>query len=244
MKIKKLIKYLALSLVSLFGLLLIVSFALYLTADMKQPVIDMNTLPPYSLVKTDSLRTYGPNHLRQSKSGLWEMLLQGDPAERGIAFGKLAEDLLHYQEEVFVDQIRQIIPSDSYLKFLRFFLILFNRNLGEYIPEEYRTEIYGISLSCSHEYDAIGTPYERQLNYHAAHDIGHAMQDYMLVGCSSFGVWGDESADSTLLIGRNFDFYVGDDFARNKLVSFYQPSNGYRFASVGWAGMKIGRAHV
>ena len=237
MKIKKILKYFVLSFISLIGLIVIVSFALYLTADMKQPVIDMNTLPDYPLIKTDSLRTYGPNHLRQSKSGLWELSVQGSPAERGVAFGKLAEDLLHYQEEVFVDQIRQIIPSDSYLKFLRFFLILFNRNLGEYIPEEYRTEIYGISLSCSHEYDAIGTPYERQLNYHAAHDIGHAMQDYMLVGCSSFGVWGDESADSTLLIGRNFDFYVGDDFARNKLISFYQPSAGYRFASVGWAGM-------
>lgn len=237
MKRKKILKYFVLSFVSLIGLIVVVSSALYLTTDMKQPVIDMNTLPDYSLIKTDSLRTYGPNHLRQSKSGLWELSVQGDPAERGVAFGKLAEDLLHYQEEVFVDQIRQIIPSDSYLKFLRFFLILFNRNLGEYIPEEYRAEIYGISLSCSHEYDAIGTPYERQLNYHAAHDIGHAMQDYMLVGCSSFGVWGDESADSTLLVGRNFDFYVGDDFARNKLVSFYQPSTGYRFASVGWAGM-------
>lgn len=237
MKIKKLIKYLVLSFLSLAGLLVIVSSVLYLTADMKQPVIDLDALPAYSLIKTDSLRTYGPNHLRQGKSGLWEISLQGNPAERGVAFGKLAEDLLHYQEEVFVDQIRQIIPSDSYLKFLRFFLVLFNRNLGDYIPEEYRTEIYGISLSCSHEYDAIGTPYERQLNYHAAHDIGHAMQDYMLVGCSSFGIWGDESADSTLLIGRNFDFYVGDDFARNKLVSFYRPADGYCFASVGWAGM-------
>ncbi len=105
------------------------------------------------------------------------------------------------------------------------------------MPEEFRDEIYGISLSCTHEYDFIGTPYERQLNYHSAHDLGHAMQDYMLVGCSSFACWGENSADSSLIIGRNFDFYMGDDFARNKLVSFYQPENGYRFASVGWAGM-------
>lgn len=237
MRIKKIIRNVSLSLLSLIGLLLLTASVLYFTADMKQPVIDGSALPDYPLVKTDSLRTYGPNHLRLSKSGLWELSVQGNAAERGVATGKLAEDLLHYQEQVFVDQIRQLIPSDSYLKFLRYFLILFNRDLGEYIPEENRTEIYGISLSCSHEYDAIGTPYERQLNYHAAHDIGHAMQDYMLVGCSSFGVWGDESADSTLLIGRNFDFYVGDDFARNKLVSFYRPSNGYKFASVGWAGM-------
>ena len=63
------------------------------------------------------------------------------------------------------------------------------------------------------------------------------MQDYMLVGCSSFGVWGREAEDSSLLIGRNFDFYVGDAFAEHKLVSFYRPEEGYRFASVGWAGM-------
>ena len=145
--------------------------------------------------------------------------------------------LLHHQEKVFVDQIREIIPSDSYLKFLRFFIVLFNRNLGENILEEYRDEIYGISLSCTHEYDFIGTPYERQLNYHSAHDLGHAMQDYMLVGCSSFATWGTQSADSSLLIGRNFDFYVGDAFAENKQVAFYVPEQGYRFASVGWPGM-------
>ena len=136
-----------------------------------------------------------------------------------------------------MDQIREIVPSDSYLKFLRFFIVLFNRNLGENVLEEYRDEIYGISLSCTHEYDFIGTPYERQLNYHSAHDLGHAMQDYMLVGCSSFATWGTQSADSSLLIGRNFDFYVGDAFAENKQVAFYVPEQGYRFASVGWPGM-------
>ena len=52
------------------------------------------------------------------------------------------------------------------------------------------------------------------------------MQDYMLVGCSSFACWGENSADSSLIIGLNFDFYMGAAFARNKHVSFYQPENG------------------
>jgi hypothetical protein len=30
---------------------------------------------------------------------------------------------------------------------------------------------------------------------------------------------------------------MGDDFARHKLVSFYNPSDGYKFVSIGWAGM-------
>lgn len=210
---------------------------LYTTADMKQPQISCDPVTPFRLEEKNGYRSYGGNYLRQSESGLWEISLRGDGFERGVAFGQLSKDLLYYQEKVFVNQIRELIPSDSYLKFLRFFLILFNRNLAGYVPQEYRDEIYGTSLSCTSEYNEIGTPYERQLNYHAAHDIGHAMQDYMLVGCSSFAVWGDKSADSTLLIGRNFDFYMGDDFARHKLVSFYRPSTGYNFASVGWAGM-------
>lgn len=234
------IKSLKLALYAFTGLFLLLVFflcGLYFSADMKQPDFSKVNTDPYTLNVSDSLRIYGPNYLKQNKYGLWEMMLKGDAPERGIAFGKLAEDLLHYQEEVFVKQINELIPSESYLKFLRVMLILFNRNLGEYVPEEYRKEIYGVSLSCTDEFNAIGTPYERQLNYHAAHDIGHAMQSYMLVGCTSFGVWGEESADSTLLIGRNFDFYVGDDFASNKLVSFYVPDSGYRFVSIGWAGM-------
>lgn len=63
------------------------------------------------------------------------------------------------------------------------------------------------------------------------------MQKYMLVGCSSFAVWGDESETKELLIGRNFDFYVGDDFAKNKVVLFVEPTSGYRFASISWPGM-------
>ncbi|MDO5665324.1 MAG: C45 family peptidase, partial [Bacteroidia bacterium] len=235
--LKKILKWFAISFLVLTITLLVGSYILYVTADMKQPDSDVSDLSELSLQLGDSLRTYGNNSLLLNKQGLWELYVKGQPFERGVAIGKVSEDLLYYQEKVFVDEIKKIIPSEKYLKFLRYFLVIFNRNLGEYIPQENREEIYGISLSCTHEFDAIGTPYERQLNYHAAHDIGHMMQSYMLVGCSSFGTWGDESSDSTLIIGRNFDFYVGDDFAKNKVIAFYNPNNGYKFASIGWIGM-------
>lgn len=249
--IKKIFKYTSCVLLSLLVILIAGVCYLYFSADMRtpkhEPSIIMTkvshagttTMVPAEVLYNDTLdlRYYDGNFLRHSESGLWELFVKGDAFQRGEAIGKLSSDLLHYQEKVFVDQIREIVPSDSYLKFLRFFIVLFNRHLGENVLEEYRDEIYGISLSCTHEYDFIGTPYERQLNYHSAHDLGHAMQDYMLVGCSSFATWGTQSADSSLLIGRNFDFYVGDAFAENKQVAFYVPEQGYRFASVGWPGM-------
>ena len=249
--IKKIFKYTSYVLLSLLVILIAGICYLYFSADMRTPKhepsiimtkvshADTTTMVPAEVLYNDTLdlRYYDGNFLRHSESGLWELFVKGDAFQRGEAIGKLSSDLLLYQEKVFVDQIREIVPSDSYLKFLRFFIVLFNRHLGENVLEEYRDEIYGISLSCTHEYDFIGTPYERQLNYHSAHDLGHAMQDYMLVGCSSFATWGTQSADSSLLIGRNFDFYVGDAFAENKQVAFYVPEQGYRFASVGWPGM-------
>lgn len=215
---------------------IVVAVFLIWGADMREPqlVIDVNN---YELQSRGDTLLCAESYLYQDSSKIWELYVKGSGQERGAKQGALTEKLLRYQEDVFVDQIRRIVPSDSYLGFLRYCLMLFNRNLGEAVPLEYREEILAISQFCTHDYDAIGTPYERQLNYHAAHDIGHAMQQYMLVGCSSFGVWGESSESGDLLIGRNFDFYLGDDFARNKVITFAEPDKGYRYASVGWAGM-------
>ncbi len=233
---KKVLKTIGWSLLILFLAAAAIITGLIVSADMLQPEIRTG-IPSYTLIRENNYRKWGDNYLRRSETGLWEMMVSGRDFERGVAIGKLSDDLLYYQEKVFVDQIKKIVPSETYLRFLGYFTLLFNRNLAHNIPEEYRREIYGISLSCSEEFNYIASPYERQLNYHAAHDLGHAMQDYMLVGCTSFALWGEESADSSLIIGRNFDFFVGEDFARNKQVMFYNPDQGYKFASVAWAGM-------
>jgi hypothetical protein len=185
----------------------------------------------------DSLYFVGNNWLHRSPGGLWEVYLEGNAFERGVAFGKLTRELLEYQEDAFVEMINQYVPSPSYLNFLRYFVAFFNRNLPEYIPEEYQQEIYGVSLSTSSRFDFIAPAYLRQLNYHAAHDIGHALQNMNLVGCTSFALWDNRTQDNQLLIGRNFDFHAGERFAENKLLCFVNPDTGYPFVMIGWAGM-------
>lgn len=165
------------------------------------------------------------------------MYLSGNPYELGVKNGVLNQELISYQEKAFIERIKELIPSESYLKFLKYAISWFNRDLDEYIPLENQQEIFGISQSADPKFNYIGNNYERILNYHAAHDIGHAMQNLNLVACTAFGVWEDYSADSCLLVGRNFDFYVGDKFAENKIIAFYHPLTGFDFAMVTWGGM-------
>jgi len=182
--------------------------------------------------------TLQQNWIKKSETGLWEIYVEGDGFERGVIEGKLNKELAEKQEVAFVNQIKKMIPSQGMLHYLKFFISFFNRKLDQYIPEEYKEEIYGESLYASDQFDFIAPKYYRMLNYHAAHDIGHALQDKnMTVGCTSFGVWGSKSSDSSLLVGRNFDFYVGDEFAEDKLINFVNPKSGYKLMMISWAGM-------
>ncbi len=214
-----------------------ITLVLYFTADFKQPSQEIDLSKYQVLSKTDSLKICNNSVAKLNKYGLWEVKISGNSIERGATYGLLCDNLLKYQEDVFVNQIHNLISSERAVEFLHKLIILFNRNMALYIPQEYREEIYAMSLSCTDRYNSYGSPYVRQLNYHAAHDIGHAMQDYMLVGCTSFACWGDESETKSLILGRNFDFYVGDDFAKNKVVLFVEPTEGYRFVSISWPGM-------
>ncbi|MEG1983130.1 MAG: C45 family peptidase [Alistipes sp.] len=236
---KIVIKIFVYTLLGVLGLLLIafgIGCFLYQTADLTPPTPIHNFADSTVWRLADGSRAFGTSRLRQSRNGFWELWIEGDAEQRGAAFGALADSLIYQQEAAFVDQIRNFIPNERYLGLLRYLTFIFNRRLSQHIPAEYCSEIAAISRNCSHEFDFIGEPYLRQLNYHAAHDIGHAMQGYMLVGCTSFGAWGDAAAGQ-MLIGRNFDFYVGDEFARNRLLMFCKPDKGYGFVSIGWPGM-------
>ena len=235
---RKLFRVLWISLTIIISIPVLLFLWILLVSKIKEPDVQKYTSQfPERKQLSANCYVVGNNWLRKSESGLWELYVEGNPYEKGIAAGKLCKELIGYQEYAFVSQLQQIVPSKFYLHFLKYFIRFFDRNIDRNIPQEYLEEIYGISKSASSNYNFIGNNYERILNYHAAHDIGHALQEYNMVGCTSFAVWGTNSKDGNLVIGRNFDFYVGDEFAKNKIVSFHKPEKGYKFVSVSWAAM-------
>jgi len=233
-KFGKRIGYVFLGFVTLF---VIGAIYLYCVAiDYPPKIADTSSLQLQRSQPSPGFYTIKNSWFRKSKSGLFEMYVEGAPFERGVINGKLTKELVVKQEDAFVAQIKRLVPSNFYLHTLKYFVAWFNRNLDKNVTEEYKEEIYGISKSASDNYTYIGSNYQRILNYHGAHDIGHALQNMALVGCTSFGTWGVKSEDSTMIIGRNFDFYAGDKFAEDKIVAFFNPSKGYKFMTVTWGG--------
>lgn len=237
MQIKGLKKWLI-----ILGALVVVAFiglkAFLWWVEASPPKIDDQTALSWKReVANDSSFTVQNNFLKKNEYGVWEMYLEGSPFERGVAAGMLTKELLDYQEFGFASGIDEKVPGGFYQYLLKLFIAWFNRDLPKYIPIEYQQEIYGYSIFASDTYDYIGPKYHRKLNYQAAHDIGHAMQNMGFVaGCTALAAWNENSADSCLIIGRNFDFYVSDAFAKNKIILFMRPERGIPFAMVTWPG--------
>jgi hypothetical protein len=224
----------------LIGIVLLLGvFIVYfnIRVRIENPKVDVTDLQSVKRLKVDTnFYSIKNNWLRKNDKGLWEMYVEGTPIELGVFEGKLGKELIYNQEEAFVSQMKQIIPSDFYLHFLRYFIAWFNRDIDKHVIPRYQQEIYGVSLSTSDKFKVIAPPYQRMLNYHGAHDIGHALKDLAIVGCTSF-IANQNRNDSDMVVGRNFDFYINDAFAKDKMIAFVTPDSGYQFAYITWASM-------
>lgn len=234
---RKLLKTIAIALVVFLVVCIILGIYIYNVSTFEPPAISDNSASEVrSSHSGNSLYTIDNDWIKKNEYGLYEMSVSGSPYRLGLKNGILSRQQVVDQEVAFTEQIKQMVPSESWRNMLKYVIGFINRDLPEHIKDEYKEEIYGVSRSASDSFNWIGDHYTRLMNYHAAHDIGHALQNLMLVGCTSFGVWGDKTEDGSMLIGRNFDFWVGDKFAENKIVAFYHPEKGHKFAFITWGG--------
>ncbi|WP_074407493.1 MULTISPECIES: C45 family peptidase [Aquimarina] len=218
-------------------------FFLLMSCGVSKSIKDIPDVSSYSsfiekrIKVSDSVFTIGNSFLSKNKQGLWELYVEGDPLQIGLQTGSLTQELFKKQEHAFLSKVGELVPSKTKQYLLRKVVAWYNRKMYLHIPAEYKAEIYGLSKYASNDYNHIAENYLRILYLHGAHDIGHALQDLALVGCSSFAAWGEKTVDGDLIIGRNFDFYAGDDFAKDKIIAFVTPTKGHKFMSVTWGGM-------
>jgi len=219
-------------------------FFLFSSCGTKKSVNDLPDVSTYVLneqpiqIINDSLIFKDKSSLRKNEFGQWELIAFGNnPYDLGNSIGQLTQELIVTQEDLFFEKVKTMVPSAFKQNLLRKFLVWYGRKMYQHINEEYKAEIYGVSKYGSTNNNLFGNNYLKTLFLHGAHDIGHALQNLALVGCSSFAVWGENTMDGNLLIARNFDFYAGDDFAKEKMISFIQPEKGHSFMAVSWAGM-------
>lgn len=196
-----------------------------------------NEILPVREEISDSSFTTQNGYLTKNEFEQWELYVEGDPYEIGLNTGSLTQELFKQQEHAFLSTVDAMVPSKFKQYLLRKMLSWYNRKMYLHVPEEYKAEILGISKFAGDDYDYVADDYLRILYFHSAHDIGHALQDLMLVGCSSFAAWGNKTEDGNLIVGRNFDFFAGDEFSKNKIIAFVRPLDGYNFMSVNWPGM-------
>ena len=129
--------------VSLF--LLLASCGINKSLKDKPDVSNYNGIIPERIKTSDSTYYIGDNFLNKNEHGLWELYVEGDPLERGLAIGSLTQELLQRQERVFLNKVNDLVPSKTRQSLLRGFLKWYNRKMYQHITNEFKAEIYGVS---------------------------------------------------------------------------------------------------
>lgn len=175
------------------------------------------------------------------REGLTVIFLKGSPFEIGYADGLLMQAKMHTLEDEFLKMIQGYVPHHWVMELLKNYVIFRNRHLSDFVPLDYRTEIYATTLGCRDIHPEEGSFYNRLLNYHAAHDVSYMLIDNPFIsaraGCTAFGAWGGATANGHLITGRNFDWEAAEVFSRDRVVEMVEPDNKIPFISVSWAGM-------
>src|SRR5579864_7569563 len=144
-----------LRILAVFGvfILLGILYILIVSRTIPPKISDQTALGWQREEPSPGLFTIKNNWFRKSKSGLYELYVEGQPFDRGIVNGKLSKELVQLQEEYFNDQINRMVPSRFYRHFLKYVVGWFNRDLDKHVTEEDKEEIYGISASASGQYN-------------------------------------------------------------------------------------------
>ncbi len=238
-RMRRLLRRLAFAIV-LIWLCLILSYTAFRRWTlMVPPADDGPALPASAEVETYAgvpRMSVGESWMEQ-REGIWRLRLVGDPRAMGHAHGLLAGEVTARLER-HMQRLMQTYLTSTWRRFLVENAVRWRfRRLPEELPPARLVELAAMSRTVLDSPELREAPFQRIVYYHALHDMTQRLDGSPLIGCTAFAVWGNQSASSHLIVGRNFDFEGGEIFDREKAVLIFQSPGKIPFVSVAWPGM-------
>lgn len=183
------------------------------------------------------LRVFGKSYARK-RGKLLEVGLRGAPAQIGYAHARLLLPEMTDNEGILLGRFREQV-SFAPARWLLLDLAQWRyRDVDRGFSPERRTEIAAGALGFQPDpYTGIFPTYQRFVYLNALYDISLSFEHSPLIGCTTFGLTGEATAQGHTLLARAFDFEVDEVFDRDKAVFFVQEAGLIPFASVAWPGL-------
>lgn len=189
------------------------------------------------------LATGGAPVLRLGRSslerhdGMWQIHLRGDPRTLGHAHGLLTGRLSVRFDRAMADLLGERFgPRGTHwvadnLRRWRYHSIV------DRIPPRHLVEMSMFAGTMVDLRDLPEQPFHRLVYSHALHDLTIEMDHSPFLGCLAFAIWGRQTADGTMLVGRTFDFEGGRWFDRQKALVVIHADGRIPLVSVAWPAM-------
>ena len=231
--------------VGLLVLVLVLSLVLVYTAFRRWTLIgapDDNGPPLPSTVTVEATESgrprlaVGKSKLERS-GGVWRFHLQGGPRKMGHSHGLLASRVTAAMDRRVASELESRIPG----RFRRWYLSNVSRwrhrGLMDGIPPVRLVELAAFSRTMVDSAEFPEPPFHRLLYYHAMHELTREAVESPLPGSHMFAVWGKQTVESHMLVGRTFELAAGKMFDSDKALLLFQAEEGFPFISVAWPGM-------
>ncbi|MSP55245.1 MAG: tetratricopeptide repeat protein [Myxococcales bacterium] len=204
----------------------------------RPPAAPANPAQMPAMTGTATDRRVGPNRLVR-RHGIWVEHLEGDPYTIGRADATLAGPLLDRDEAGIIAEFFKHVQNPLVQYALFRGVPLFGSAMASTVPDRYLTQLRGYTDTADDAaWGWIAPHYTRKLCYHAIHDVGQAMVDSPLVGCTGFVASGSRTAGGATLLARNFDFDGGPSFDAEKAVIAIKGEGVLGFAHIAIVGLQ------
>jgi isopenicillin-N N-acyltransferase-like protein len=194
----------------------------------------------FSRIEPPPIAATGPVVGRSSmvtRAGLREVFLRGAPEVIGADHARLLRDAMASDEAALWGEYERRVPWWLVRVGILDWGRMRFRRLDRGIPEARRRELAGEAAGFVPDpFASRMETYQRLLFLHSLYDVALPLEGSPLIGCTTFGLGPEATADGHALVARAFDFEAGDWFDRDKAVFLVREDGAIPFASVGWPG--------